>query len=480
MKKLLLFVLLALLSIAVLTACGSDDNDNDAQVSDPVVNEPDVAAGNDEPVVVTPVEPEPVELASVTDGARVTLVNEVTTLVLNNRVERLLAERATINNAAFNGERVGNFAEDGSISWYVNIFFNGLYRVSLEYARHEGGESAFVIDGASEPFSATLPGTGGNLQTTAVGYIVLMSESDPYQITLRPTEFYNGEFAEFTAVILEWVEDIEIHTEYVTIEGGTTRLLHTQAELAYGEIRDEGGNLGFWCGSSVASWPINVRQEGNYIVRIYTTSYTGLGGVGRLTSVFDRVETLIDVPYTGGWGNYQWVEVATIGLREGEYRLRLQGHELRGGHFMNLRYVELEYVGEFAPVFPVREDDVVVSVATAVMVGEEGPRPENYWYNIGHFRRDYAVDYHLNIFEAGEFEVILRHSGNYGGAGSLHIGDSVTDIDVPHSGGWGTFIETSLGVHAFPEGEITVRVAGGPGEGMDWFMNHSNIRLVRQ
>jgi hypothetical protein len=408
---------------------------------------------------------------------RGTHVNEITTLVLNNRVENLPVNRATIIQAAFNGERVGNFADTGSISWYVNIFFNGVYRVSIEYARYQGGEVGLNITGGMEDLDAQLPGTGGALQTVVLGYMPLMSESDPYPLTLTPTSFYNGEFAEFTSLILEWVDGIDL---YDVVDGGTTHLAHNRAQLIGGDIRDEGSNIGFWSANCAARWPLGVVREGNYRVFANIAAPDGMGGIATLSYNFDRVHRLTVFPYTGDWGNYVRTDLGVIGLREGHYYFEIRPYDIPHGHFLNLRDVELVYEGEFAPVHPVMGDDVLIPVAAAVLVGDDGPRPENDWYNVGHFRRDYSVVYHLDIIEAGNFEVILRHSGNYGGHGYLHIDDLTVEIDVPHSGGWGTFVETSLGVFSFGEGEVTVTVAGGEAPGMDWFMNHSNIRLVRQ
>jgi len=471
MKKLLLVLALVLLSVAILTACGRGNND----ANDPVVEEPTVATPEPTPApapVVPEPSPEPPAPPAVTDGARVDRVNEVTTLVLNNRVERLIVDRATIHNAAFNGEKVGNFADDGSISWYVNIFFNGLYRVSIEYARHQGGEVGLAIEGGMESFEAELPGTGGNLQTVELGYISLLSQSDPYQLTLIPTSFYNGEFAEFTAIILEWVDNLDLYT---VIDGGTTRLYHHQATLV-GEIIDEGSNLGFWCGNSVASWPLSVRQEGNYRIRAYVTAPEYLGGLGMVSTVFDRVRTIVDVPGTGGWSNYVWVDFGVFTLREGNYYIRIQGYELHGGHFMNLRYVDLEYVGSETAYFPVHTDDVIVSVATAALGGQQ---QENDWTNVGHFRRNYEMTYHLEIFEGGRFEVILSYTSPYDGPGILYVGDTRSTFEVEATGGWGNYQELSLGVFDIPAGYVTIMFTGDEAPG-DWFMNHDYIRLVRQ
>jgi hypothetical protein len=468
MKKLILLLALALLSIAVLAACGNN-NDNDPPTPDeptPVVADVPTPA----PVVVDTT-PAPVELVSVTDGPRINHVNEVTTLVLNNRVERLTADRATIHNAAFNGEMVGNFAEDGSIYWYVNIFFNGLYRVSMEYARHQGGEAGFTLDGGMEPFEATLAGTGGALQTAELGYISLLSDGDPYRLTLHPTAFYNGEFAEFTAIILEWVDNLDLYT----VVEGDTRLYHHQAFLV-GEIRDEGNNLGYWSGDSVASWPLSVRQPGNYRARAYVTAPEYLGGLGLLTTVFDRVHTIVDMHGTGGWSNYEWQDLGIITLREGNYYLRFQGYDLHGGHFLNLRYIDLEYVGDETAYFPIRTDDVIVAVATADLGGQQ---QENYWTNVGHFRRHYEMTYHLEIFEAGSFEIIISYTAPDDGPGVMYVGDTRVTFEVESTGGWGNYVELPIGVFDLPAGPITIMFTGEEAPG-DWFMNHDYIRLVRQ
>jgi len=469
MKKLLLILVLALLSVALLTACGRGNNEPDEPTAEPppvVTPEP-----TPEPDPTPALPPEPTPPPSVTDGARGNHINEVTTLVLNNRVERLMVDRASIHNAAFNGERVGNFADDGSISWYVNIFFNGVYRVSIEYARYQGGEVGFTIDGGMTEFEAELSGTGGNLQTVALGYISLLSLPDPYQLTLRPTSFYNGEFAEFTSVILEWVENLDLYT----VVEGDIRLYHHQASLI-GEIIDEGNNLGFWCGNSVASWPLSVRQPGNYRIRAYVTAPEYLGGLGMVSTVFDRVHTIVDIPGTGGWSNYVWVDFGVFTLREGNYYIRIQGYELHGGHFMNLRYVDLEYVGDEIAYFPIRTDDATVAVATAALGGQQ---QENYWTNVGHFRRNYEMTYNLEIFEGGRFEILLSYTSPYDGPGILYVGDARSTFEVSETGGWGNYQELSLGVFDIPAGYITIMFTGDEAPG-DWFMNHDYIRLVRQ
>lgn len=467
-RKLITLLIMALLSLALLAACGGgdgddngDDNGYDAEQVEDTTPDPEP-----EPPPIVDEGPPPV-----TDGARGNHINEVTTLVLNNRVETLSVDRASITNAAFNGERVGNIAEDGSVSWYVNIFFNGLYRVSIEYARYQGGYAGFILEGGMEPFEAQLPGTGGNLQTIAVGYIPLLSTADPYQLTLIPTEFYNGEFAEFTGLILEWVENLDLYT----VVEGSTRLYHHQASLL-GEIVDEGDNLGFWCAVSVASWPLSVRQEGNYRISAYVTAPEYLGGIGMVSTVFDRVQTAVYVPGTGGWSNYVWVDFGVFTLREGNYYIRIQGYDLYGGHFMNLRYVDLEYVGDETAYFPIRTDDATVWVATAALGGQQ---EENDWTNVGHFRRYFEMTYNLEIFEAGSFEIILSYTSPYDGPGILYVGDTRVTFEVEATSGWGNYVELSLGVFDLPEGTITIMFTGEEAPG-DWFMNHDYIRLVRQ
>jgi len=464
-RKLLLLLAFLLLSLAAVTACG--DGNGEPEPTPPPAEDtaPDPQPEPD------PEPPAPV-IIPVTDGTRGNHVNAVTTLVLNNRLERLAVDRATITNAAFNGERAGNFAEDGSISWYVNIFFNGVYRVSMEYARYQGGDVGLRIDGGMDELTAELPGTGGALQTVTLGYISLLSQPDPYALTLTPTSFYNGEFAEFTGIILEWVENLDLYT---VIDGGTTRLLHHQASLI-GEIIDEGGNLGFWCANSVASWPLSVRQEGNYRVRAYITAPEYLGGLGMVSTVHDRVRTIVDFPGTGGWSNYVWVDFGVMTLRGGNYYLRIQGYDLHGGHFMNLRYVELEYAGGETAYFPILTDDVTVAVATAALGGQQ---QENYWTNVGHFRRNYEMTYNLEVFEGGSFEIILSYTSPYDGPGVLYVGGQRSTFEVEATGGWGNYVELSLGVFDIPAGTITIMFTGEEAPG-DWFMNHDYIRLVRQ
>ncbi|MCL2285161.1 MAG: hypothetical protein FWC32_02210, partial [Firmicutes bacterium] len=80
---------------------------------------------------------------------------------------------------------------------------------------------------------------------------------------------------------------------------------------------------------------------------------------------------------------------------------------------------------------------------------------------------------------AGRYELIISHAGNYGGPGYAHVGDVTVEIDIPHSGGWGTYIETSVGVFDLDAGVVEIIIAGGEAD-MPWFMNHSYIRLVRQ
>ncbi|MCL2404499.1 MAG: hypothetical protein FWC92_03010 [Defluviitaleaceae bacterium] len=464
-RKLLLVLALLLLSLALVAACGNGNNDDDVEPTPPPVTEP-----TPEP---PPAVPEAPVIIPVTDGDRGNHVNAVTTLVLNNRLERLTVDRATINNAAFNGERAGNFAENGNISWYVNIFFNGLYRVSMEYARYQGGNVGLRLDGGMNDydFTAELGGTNGALQTVVLGYIPLLSMPDPYALTLSPTSFYNGEFAEFTSITLEWVENLDLYT----IIDGDTRLLHHQASLV-GEIIDEGDNLGFWCANSVASWPLSVRRPGNYRVRAYVTAPEYLGGLGMVSTVYDRVRTIVDIPGTGGWSNYVWVDFGVMTLREGNYYFRIQGYDLHGGHFMNLRYVYLVYVGSEIAYFPIRTDDATVAVATAVLGGQQ---QENYWTNVGHFRRNYEMTYNLEIFEGGSFEIILSYTSPYSGPGVLYVNDERSTFEVEATGGWGNYVELSLGVFDIAEGTVTIMFTGEEAPG-DWFMNHDYIRIVRQ
>jgi hypothetical protein len=393
---------------------------------------------------------------------------------LNNRVERLNADRATINNAAFNGERIGNLAEDGNVSWTVNIFSNGVYRVSIEYARHQGGEVGLRMTGGDMgELTAELPGTNGQLQTLTLGYMSMLSSgSDPYPFTLTPTSFYNGEFAEFTAVILEWVDNLDLYT---VVDGGTTILVHTAAELI-GEIRDEGSNLGFWCAHSVASWPLSVRQEGVYRVTLYTASPNNFGGIGLITTVHDRLLMYMEVPYTGDWGNYQKIDIGTITLREGEYYFRFQGYRLNQGHFLNVRHIELELVEEPA-VFPILLDEVIVPVANAAL---EGQLPENDWLNIGHFRPNMGVSYHLDVAEAGSYEIVLSYTSPYGSTGYLWVNGAQSNFDVEATGGWGNYVELSLGTFNLNAGINVIRFSGNPDATDGWFMNHDHIILIRQ
>lgn len=467
-KSLLLLMLVAILAIAA--ACGgSDDNDNDTpEVTPPVEDvqeEPQEEEPQEEPQEEEPQEEAPtaLERGSVDNAAVVALDSD--------GLNRLPADEASFRNAALDGDVVTYFAADGAVSWNVDVSASGSYRVTIVHERNAGGYAGFRLTGGVWDVEGELRNTNGSREADVVGYIALAEGS--HTITLEPTSLVDGEFAAIPQLLLQHAGDIR-----ATVAGGTTVLSHDIAVLENGGNREPENIGGFYEGVSVR-WPIRVPEQGNYRVVVYAAAYHDAGGVARLSYVHDRVTRDFVIEPTGGLHNFTAFEVGEIGLRGGEYDLRIDIAELNGAWLMNLNRIELVRVGDFAPTHPVFED-TILPVATAQFYGETGPNPEGNWYNIGGFRRTYAVIYSPDIQEAGRYEVIISHSGNYGGAGELHInGEVVADLDIQHSGGWGYFMESSIGVWDFEEGVSEIRIQALPSD-LEWFMNHNYIRLVRQ
>ena len=467
-KYLVMLMILALATALVLTACGRN-NEPTPEPEPPPVVETVEPAPEPEPTPEPEPEPEPEPAQAVpTSVANNTVIN-----VGRDFIAPLHVRYASFNNAIYDGTFIRDLSDDSYISWNINVAMGGSFRVTVVYVREEGGYAGFNLTGPIMDLSGELPGTGGARETLAVGYLMLTEGN--HTITLTPTSFVNGEFAAVVSVLVQRVGEMmmSVAATGTTVLPFNMAILEDDSLLAF-----ETGNIGFWCADGAIHWPVRVAQDGNYSVTIIAAAQPGEGGIGRFSYVHNRVHKDFVINETGGWGDFQRHEIGVIGLRSGAYDLTFAALELNNDWFMNLQSVEITRVGDFNPVMPVFED-TILPVAMASLYGEGGPSQENNWNNVGHFRRSYSVRYNADIQVAGRYELIISHAGNYGGPGYAHVGDVTVEIDIPHSGGWGTYIETSVGVFDLDAGVVEITIAGGAAD-MPWFMNHSYIRLVRQ